>query len=388
METQDKSTLSKEELEKLELVKRAPTEEILTEELLTKYITEKRKLVHYIGFEISGLVHLGGLIGMAKVADFQKAGADTTVFLADLHTWINKKLGGDIDTIRHVAKSYFGEALKMSIKCIGGSIEQTKFVLGSELYERMGERYFENVLKVASTMTLARTRRSITILGRKQGDSISLSQLIYVPMQVADIYSLNVNLAHAGLDQRKAHVVAIESSTAFDYKPVAVHHHLLMGMQLTEEQRNLLLKARSENNREALEDEYLDIKMSKSKPQSAIFIHDTEEEIKSKINGAYCPIGSLEFNPVTDLVHYVIWPYLSNKGEILEIQNKKTGETMAFKTLDEFDKAYTSTKIHPMDLKEAVEKYIIELLEPARSYFLEGNGKKYLEEMKDVVITR
>ncbi|MCL4373412.1 MAG: tyrosine--tRNA ligase [Candidatus Marsarchaeota archaeon] len=385
----DTGSLSRHEQEQLALIKRLPTEEILTEELLTEYITSKERLKHYIGFEISGMVHLGsGLISMGKIADLQKAGVETSVFLADMHTLINKKLSEDIDAIRHTAKNYFSEALKISLKCAGGDAESTKFIMGSELYEKMGEQYFENVLNVASAITMARAKRSITILGRKEGENISLSQLIYVPMQVADIYSMGVNIAHAGMDQRKAHVVAIESSGLFGYKPVALHHHLLMGMHMTEEQRSRLIKARDSGSRAEMENELIDIKMSKSKPGSAIFIHDSEDEIRKKVSGAYCPMGATEVNPIMDLARYVIWPYLMRKGLTFDIQNKKTGSTVSYSSIGELESAFANSLIHPADLKEAVSNYIIEILEPARSFFIDGNGAKYLEEMQKVKTTR
>ncbi|MGC8652146.1 MAG: tyrosine--tRNA ligase [Candidatus Micrarchaeia archaeon] len=385
----DAGSLSRREQEQLELIRRLPTEEILTDDLLVEYITRKEKLRHYIGFEISGMVHLGsGLVSMGKIADLQKAGAETTVFLADMHTLINKKLGEDIDAIRHTAKNYFSEALKISLKCVGGDSESTKFIMGSELYEKMGEQYFENVLKIASIMTEARAKRSITILGRKEGENISLSQLIYVPMQVADIYSMSINIAHAGMDQRKAHVVAIESSGAFGYKPVALHHHLLMGMHITEEQRSRLLKAKSVGSRPEIDNELIDIKMSKSKPSSAIFIHDSEEEIRKKIDSAYCPIGSTEVNPIIDLARYIIWPYLDRKGLPFDIQNKRTGGAVSYHSINEIEGAFTNSLIHPADLKEAVSNYLIEILKPARAFFIDGNGAKYLEEMRSVKTTR
>jgi tyrosyl-tRNA synthetase len=384
----DVSTLSKEELRKLELFKRRPTEEILTEEQLVKYIMEKQQFRHYIGYEISGYVHLGtGIVSSSKIADFQEAGAKTTIFLADLHAWINKKLGGDLDAIRKVAKGYFGEAMKASLRCVGGNVDETSVVLASELYEKLGEDYFETVIKIANSMTLARAMRSITIMGRKQGESISLSQLVYVPMQVADIFAQQVNIAHAGMDQRKAHVVAIEVAGLFDYKPVAIHHHLLLSMQLTDEERKAMLNAKQNRNTEQLQDEYLDIKMSKSKPNTAIFVHDSEEEIRKKIGSAYCPAGELEFNPVIDIVRNVVWPYLTKKGEPLVVENKKKGTTDEFAKLGDLEKAFASMQVHPADLKQAVAAYLIRILEPARKYF-EGPGKKYLEEMESIKITR
>ena len=56
--------------EKIELIKRN-TEEILGEEDLKEMLKKKEKLKHYIGFEISGKIHLGtGLMCMSKVKDF------------------------------------------------------------------------------------------------------------------------------------------------------------------------------------------------------------------------------------------------------------------------------------------------------------------------------
>ena len=373
----------------LELVKRTPAEEILTEEQLREYLEKGIKLKHYIGFEISGYVHLGtGLVCMQKVADFQEAGIETTIFLADYHSWINKKLGGDLETIRKVAGGYFKEALKQSLKAVGGDPDKVKFVLGSELYEKKGIEYLEAVIRVSMGMTLARARRSITIMGRKQEESVNFAQLLYVPMQVADIFALGVNLAHGGMDQRKAHVIALEVWKEFGYKPVAIHHHLLMGLHITEEQRNKLLEARKSGNRELFEEGIIEIKMSKSKPESAIFIHDTEEDIRKKIRKAYCPIREVELNPIIDLLEYVVYPSLVRKGENIEIINEKTGERKVYENIEQLKKDYIEGKIHPLDLKNAVASYLAGMLEPARKYLLEGPGRKHLEEMREIIITR
>jgi hypothetical protein len=62
--------------------------------------------------------------------------------LADYHSWINKKLGGDLSTIRKVAGGYFKEALKYSLKVVGGDPDKTEFIMGSELYEKLGIEWF------------------------------------------------------------------------------------------------------------------------------------------------------------------------------------------------------------------------------------------------------
>src|SRR3990167_3504352 len=89
--------------------------EVLTEEELKQLIESGTPLKHYIGFEISGKVHLGqGLAVMQKVKEVHDAGAETIIFLADWHTWINKKLDGTLETAKRLAREYFQEALKAS----------------------------------------------------------------------------------------------------------------------------------------------------------------------------------------------------------------------------------------------------------------------------------
>ena len=70
------------------------TEEVLTEKDLVRYLEAGFPLRHYIGLEISGQIHLGtGLMCMGKVKDFQDAGVQCSVFLADWHSWIALLLG-------------------------------------------------------------------------------------------------------------------------------------------------------------------------------------------------------------------------------------------------------------------------------------------------------
>ena len=186
------------------------TEEILTASDLRLFLETGVKLKHYIGFEISGKMHLGtGLMTMAKVKDFIDAKADVSIFLADWHTWINNKLGGDREVIKRIAVGYFKEGFKASMKCLGADPKKLKFVLGSELYHNNDE-YWATFVEISKHTTLARIRRSITIMGRKEGEAVNFAMLLYPPMQVADIFIQGITLPHTGIDQRKAQVIARE----------------------------------------------------------------------------------------------------------------------------------------------------------------------------------
>lgn len=373
--------------EKLELIKRN-TEEILTEEELENLLENEEKLKHYIGFEISGKIHLGtGLMSMSKVKDFMDAGIDCSIFLADWHSWINDKLGGDRKKIKEIAAGYFKEGLKASLKCVGGAPEKLKFVLGSELYHNHDE-YWATMIEVSKNTTLGRMQRSITIMGRKEGESVDFAKLIYPPMQVADIFFQGLNIAHSGLDQRKAHVIAREVALQMKIsplfnkkkqkiKPIAIHHHLILGLQ-----KPLMWPVPKEKMQEL----WSSMKMSKSIPDSAIFITDTPEEIKRKLNKAFCPEKETEFNPVLDWAKNLI--FRGEKAKLKVQRQEKFGGDAEYKSYSQLEKDFSSGKLHPMDLKNAVANSLIDLLEPARKHFSQEKIKKMKDEMEKLLVTR
>ncbi len=373
--------------ERIELITRN-LEEVLTPEDLRKLLEGREKLRHYIGFEISGKIHIGsGLMCMSKVKDFMDAGVDCSIFLADWHAWINDKLGGDMEVIKKVAVGYFKEGLKASFKCVGGNPEKLKFVLGSDLYHN-NDKYWQTLIDVSKHTTLGRMQRSITIMGRKEGESVDFAKLMYPPMQVADIFIQGLNLVHAGLDQRKAHVIAREVADKLKIsvlmnkkkeriKPVAVHHHLILGLQKPPVWPIL---------KEQMQELWSSMKMSKSIPDSAIFITDSSDEIKRKLNKAFCPEKEIEFNPVLDWAKYLI--FRDGKSELKIKRAEKFGGDVSYGSYAELEKDFAEGKLHPMDLKNAVAEKIVEILEPVRKHFEQPKFKRMKEEMERLIVTR
>lgn len=372
--------------EKFSLIKRN-TEEILGEDELKEMLKKGEKLKHYIGFEISGKIHLGtGLMCMLKVKDFMDAGVDCSIFLADWHTWINDKLGGNPEVIKKVAVGYFKEGLKASLKCVGGDPEKLKFVLGSDLYHN-NDLYWTTVIEISKNTSLSRMLRSITIAGREEGENVDFAKLIYPPMQVADIFIQKINIPHAGLDQRKAQVIARDTAMKLTFcplldsagkqiKPTAIHHHLILGLG-----KPSIWPV----PKDKMQDLWSALKMSKSKPDTCIFIHDSSEEIKRKIGNAFCPEKETEFNPILDWVKNLIFP-VKNKLEIK--RDKKFGGDISYSSYEKLEKDFKDGKLHPKDLKDAVAESLIKILEPARNHFSSGKPKKMLEELNGLIITR
>lgn len=359
--------------ERFDLITRK-LEEVLTPDELKELIKSGKPMKHYIGFEISGKLHIGqGLLIMNKIKDLQDAGVKTTILIADWHTWLNKKLDGKLETAKRLGKEYLEEVLKASAICAGADPKKIEFVLGSELYEKLGLSYWATVIKIAKATSLSRMIRSTTIMGRKEGEITDAAMLIYPAMQSADIFMQGINIAHAGTDQRNVHVVARDSADELGFpKPINIHGHLLQGLLppvLTENPQT----GKKEINMEAA-------KMSKSKPNSGVYMTDSPSEIKQKINNAYCPEGDIEFNPILDWAKYLIFYEKDSKLEIK--RDEKFGGDIIYTSYEDLEEDYAEKKLHPMDLKNTVAEWLIEKLEPARKYFEDPKRKKALEEIE------
>jgi tyrosyl-tRNA synthetase len=60
------------------------------------------------------------------------------------------------------------------------------------------------------------------------------------------------------------------------------------------------------------------LKMSKSNPDSAIFMEDSAKEVERKINSAFCREGDIKENPVLDYTKHIVFGWRNS----LEIKRK------------------------------------------------------------------
>ena len=370
--------------DRLALIERN-TAEVMGRDDLLVLLGTPTPIRHYIGFEISGKVHLGsGLVSMGKVRDFLAAGADCTILLADWHTWINDKLGGDRDVIRRIATGYFTEAMRASLLAVGADPARVHFVLGTDLYEHNPD-YWTTVIEVSRNTTLARMLRSISIMGREQSDSVDFAKLIYPAMQAADIFAQGINLAHAGTEQRKAHVIARDVATRLrtnrltdsegrTVKPAAVHHPLLLGLR----------KPPVWPIPEDVDPSTL--KMSKSDPSSAVFVHDDPDTIRRRVAKAFCPPQETRFNPVLNWFDQLV--FALDGGAVRIDRSEANGGPVTFETHAELTEAYGRGLLHPSDAKNALAARLIDRLEPARAHFARPEVAAMLAEVEAVLDSR
>ncbi len=353
---------------KIDLVKQVG-EEIITEEELREIFQTKDHPIAYDGFEPSGNIHIAqGILRSINVNKMTKAGCRFKMWVADWFGWMNNKMGGDLEKIQTV-----GEYLIEVWKSTGMDLDKVDFVWAKDAMS--DEKYWKTVVQIARINTVTRITRCAQIMGRKESESLSAAQIFYPCMQAADIFHLDVDITQLGMDQRKVNMLAREVAPKLGYKkPVVVSHHMLMG--LGQPPQTDLMGA----------DRAIELKMSKSKPDTAIFMTDSEEDIKRKIKKAYCPEGIITENPILEYNKYMLF----EKFKSIKIERpEKFGGDVEFFSYQEMEKAFAEKQVHPMDLKAATAARINELIEPVRKHFEDNKrARELLEKVRSYQITR
>jgi tyrosyl-tRNA synthetase len=338
----------------------------------------RQPIRHYIGFEISGRVHLAGIMTGLKIKKLQEAGVVCSLFLADYHSWINNKLDGKLETIRQVARDYFIPMMLQNCLAVGCDISKIDIVFAKDEYKKepRNQDFFTWDLQISRQLTLSRVLKSMSVTGKTAGENVNFGSLRYPPMQVCDAFFMQTHLVHSGMDQRKCHVLMREVAPKLDddfaltigearITPIAMHHHLLLGLAKP------VLGEVSKMKDEIVEEN----KMSKSKPDTCIFGDDTEEDITKKIKKAYCPMPNLEtqtteeiileqkLNPILDWLNYMIFP--ANREFVITTREQKT---TVYGSYSQLEKDYFNGQIHPSDLKSSLTTALVKLLEKPRTW--------------------
>lgn len=343
-------------------------EEILTLEELKTLLETKKKPIAYDGFEPSGKLHIAqGLQRSINVNKITSTGITFKMWVADWFGWMNNKMGGDLEAIKKVGE-YQIEVWKAS----GMDVDKVKFLWASDV---MADKdYWKKVLTIARENSVQRITRCAQIMGRNEQETLSAAQIFYPCMQCADIFHLEADITQLGMDQRKVNVLAREVAPKLGYKkPVVVSHHMLLGL--------IEPKVKDDSV-----DAKIEMKMSKSKPDSAVFMTDTKEEVEAKLKKAYCPDKTVAFNPILEMYKYIIFE--SNKSVTIT-RPEKYGGNSTYYSYAELEQEYVAGKIHPMDLKTTAAQCINTQLDPVRKHFEKNaKAKKLLEFVNSQTVTR
>jgi len=151
-------------------------------------------------------------------------------------------------------------------------------------------------------------------------------------------------------------------------KPVILSHHMLLGLKLG--------------------------KMSKSDPDSAIFMEDSAADVIRKINKGFCEpqliydtegkydVVGTHVNPIMDYAQNIVMPALDNNW-VVTIKTEAGKEDKLYTSYSEIEKDFMSGLLHPSDLKLAVSTAINKILQPVRDHFTnDPYARNLLETIK------
>ena len=335
-------------------------EEVLTEEELRALFTAREHPIVYDGFEPSGRMHIAqGVLRAINVNKLTSAGCIFKFWVADWFAQLNNKMGGDLAKIKTV-----GLYMIEIWKAIGMDMRNVQFLWASDEINAHADEYWTLVMDIARINNLARIQRCCTIMGRKESDEMSAAQIFYPCMQCADVFFLKADICQLGMDQRKVNMLAREyaGDKKKKFKPVIISHHMLSGLKEGQE------------------------KMSKSDPDSAIFMEDSVEDVNRKIKKSYCPPEVVEKNPILDYARNIVIAFYGSVT--VNINKDGVTEAVCYSDANILDADYRSGRIHPSDLKPAIAEAINRIIEPVRKHFASGEAKKLLEKVKKFNVTR
>ncbi|MFP8891395.1 tyrosine--tRNA ligase [Natrialbaceae archaeon A-CW2] len=315
-------------------------DEVVTDEEVRELASDPDGKRVYVGYEPSGVLHLGHLLTANKLIDLQNAGMEVVILLADVHAYLNGK--GTFEEIRETA-----EQMRAQFLAYGLEESQTEFVYGSSY--QLEEDYVLDVHELELSTTLNRAQRAMAEL---QGDETAkVSHVVYPLMQALDIEYLDLDLAVGGMDQRKVHMLMREELPKLGYDARPCLHTPIVADLTTGEG-----------------------KMSSSTGVT-ISMEDSTADLEEKVNSAFCPPtrdpeGDLE-NPVLELFEYHVFPRFET---VLVERPDKYGGDLEYDGYEALAADLESGELHPADAKGTLASYLDELIAP---------GREKLREIRD-----
>ena len=303
----------------------------------------------YVGFEPSGKAHIGWKVISLQLKRMLDAKANVLIFLAAWHAWVNAKFNGIMEDIQTTAR-YMEETFRalLGYPPEGEGPGELRFVGASSIMDS-GE-YWARVLRCSKNMSLARVRRTFSIMGRDEDSSDGdLSRFFYPALQAADIFEMNIDVAIGGMDQRKAHMYMRDVADRWGwYKATCLHTPIISGLKST--------GARMES---------FDHKMSKSDPNGAILLHDEDKKLAKKMRKAFLDPEQSD-SPVYELIQHIILPEF---GEVVVTPKPEFGQPSTWTDLESFKSAVADGTLHPFDAKMGVAAGVSRGLKAVASHF-------------------
>lgn len=211
--------------EQMDLIKRGASEIIPEDELvkkLEKSIKENKPLKIKLGCDPSRPdLHIGHSVVLRKLAQFQSLGHQAILIIGDFTGMIGDPTGRSItrpaltlEETRANGISYYEQASKILDK------EKTKMVHNSDW---LGKMSFEDVIKLTSKYTVARMLERDDFTKRfKNGEPISLHELLYPLAQAMDSVAIESDVELGGTDQKFNLLVGRDIQREFGIEPQVI----------------------------------------------------------------------------------------------------------------------------------------------------------------------
>ncbi|KAJ7186774.1 tyrosine tRNA ligase [Mycena filopes] len=363
---------------KYELITRR-LQETLGGDIIKAILAEGKSPKGYWGTAPTGRPHIGYFVPLTKVADFLQADAEMTIYLADIHAFLDN-MKAPLELVEYRTK-YYKFILLSVFKSLGIPTSKLKFALGSD--HQLTKEFNMDNYRLCATVTEHDAKKAGAEVV-KQVDSALLSGLLYPGLQALDEQYLGCDFQFGGVDQRKIFTFAELYLPRLGYKKRA---HLM----------NEMVPGLAGG------------KMSSSDPNSKIDFLDAPEVVRKKIKAAFCEEGNVAENGILAFVRTVLIPVselrLENAkqgGALLETtgdlkpfatddapegtvftieRDEKFGGSTHYASYDDLKNDFAEKKLHPKDLKTSVASAINRLLDPIRKSFAEDEEAQKIERL-------
>jgi tyrosyl-tRNA synthetase len=302
-----------------------------------KEIVKERSLKIYWGTAPTGRIHIGYLVPLLKIADLH-AVLDNLKSTPEL---INKRT------------EYYELMIKTILKHLHCPLEALNFIKGSDF--QLTPEYIVDVYKL-TTLTSTHDALKAGAEVVKQTDNPKISGLLYPLLQILDEEYLDVDAQLGGVDQRRIFTLSNTLLSLLGYKK-RIH---LMNPMLT------AIDALPQQDTQQ-------VKMSASNVNSKIDMLDSKNNIKKKINKAYCLEGDVTFNPLLELTQLIIFPLLQNQNmnRLIINRHEKHGGPLYFTSFNMLKDCFINKDLHPQDLKCGIIDCLNKFIDLIRHDFIQ-----------------
>lgn len=315
------------------LIVRNTVEQIGMEDIKTK-LAANVNLRGYWGTAPTRSPSVGYMIPLMKFVDMVMAGIDMTVFIADLHAFLDKGYKWIDKTEQRV--KYYMFLIEQILRRLGLEPDCYTFVKGSDV--QLDKMYILDMLKMLTHITVNQAKKAGSDVV-KQNKEPTLSSLVYPLMQAIDETVLHADIELGGLDQRKIFALSRDNIEKIGYNKCA---YVMNG----------LLPSLGKPG----------TKMSSSDVMGKLEFTDSKEMIAEKLKKAYCVEKEVSDNPCLELARMIVFPIAGGLGG----EKDDVNDTVMYGSYDDLLTDWKEGKICAQWLKKWLADAVDKIIAPIR----------------------